>query len=203
MTDETPQRRSLTEDTAVGVEDSAALRAVANPIRMRILGTLRVDGVQTVGSISSRIKEASGVVSYHLGQLARAGFVERVESPDGDRRKSWWKACQNAIRLDASGVRREGGGAEAMDLFRRSVALSYEMAYERYLDQIPALPRIWVDNCTSDDHVLNLNVSEMKEMIGELNEVIRKWEKIGAERPGDGDDAKHVALILQVFRWVP
>ncbi|WP_055426946.1 winged helix-turn-helix domain-containing protein [Bifidobacterium aesculapii] len=203
MTDETPQRHALLEDTAVKVADSAALRAVANPVRMRILGTLRVDGVQTVGSISGRIGEAPGVVSYHLGQLARAGFVEKVESPDGDRRKSWWRACQDAIRPDVPASRSDRAGADAMDLFRRSAAVSYEMAYERYLDRVPDLPREWVDNCTSDDHVLNLNVSEMKEMIGELNEVIRRWEQVGAGRADGGNDAERVALVLQVFRWMP
>ena len=31
-----------------------------------------------------------------------------------------------------------------MDLFRRSAALSYEMAYERFLDRLPELPREWL-----------------------------------------------------------
>lgn len=89
-----------------------------------------------------------------------------------------------------------------MDLFRRSAALSYEMAYERFLDKLPELPREWVDSCTSDDHVLNLTAEEMRLMIEELNEVVRRWQ-IKAGMHGDDElGVEPVALILQAFRWV-
>ena len=160
MTDVTPNEARMPEDAAVTVTSADTLRAMASPIRMRILGTLRVNGEQTVGSIGEQLGEAPGVISYHLGQLAGAGLVEKVKSPDGDRRKSWWSACQSAIRLGRSGERGEAEEAKAMDLFRRSAALSYEMAYERFLDRLPELPREWADSCTSDDHVLNLTAEE-------------------------------------------
>ena len=134
MTDVTPNEARMPEDAAVTVTNADTLRAMASPIRMRILGTLRVNGEQTVGSISEQLGEAPGAISYHLGQLAHAGLVKKVESPDGDRRKSWWKACQSAIRLGNSEEKNGADKAKAMDLFRRSAALSYEMAYERFLD---------------------------------------------------------------------
>ena len=102
MTDMTPNEARMPEDAAVTVTNADTLRAMASPIRMRILGTLRVNGEQTVGSISEQLGEAPGAISYHLGQLARVGLVEKVRSPDGDRRKSWWKACQTAVRLGNS-----------------------------------------------------------------------------------------------------
>lgn len=102
MTDVTPNEARMPEDAAVTVTNADTLRAMASPIRMRILGTLRVNGEQTVGSISEQLGEAPGAISYHLGQLARVGLVEKVRSPDGDRRKSWWKACQTAVRLGNS-----------------------------------------------------------------------------------------------------
>ena len=98
MNDTNSNEGQLPEDAAVTVTSADTLRAMASPIRMRILGTLRVNGEQTVGSISEQLGEAPGAISYHLGQLAHAGLVKKVESPDGDRRKSWWKACQSAIR---------------------------------------------------------------------------------------------------------
>ncbi len=130
MTDVTPNEARMPEDAAVTVTNADTLRAMASPIRMRILGTLRVNGEQTVGSISEQLGEAPGAISYHLGQLARVGLVEKVRSPDGDRRKSWWKACQTAVRLGNSEEKNSADKAKAMDLFRRSAALSYEMAYE-------------------------------------------------------------------------
>lgn len=202
MNDTNSNEGQLPEDAAVTVTNADTLRAMASPIRMRILGTLRVNGEQTVGSIGEQLGEAPGVISYHLGQLAGAGLVEKVKSPDGDRRKRWWRACQSAIRLGRSGERGEAEEAKAMDLFRRSAALSYEMAYERFLDKLPELPREWVDSCTSDDHVLNLTAEEMRLMIEELNEVVRRWQ-IKAGMHGDDElGVEPVALILQAFRWV-
>ena len=202
MTETIPDEARLTEDAAVTVTNANTLRAMASPIRMRILGTLRVNGEQTVGSISEQLGEAPGVISYHLGQLSGAGLVEKVKSPDGDRRKSWWKACQSAIRLGRSGEKGEVEDAKAVDLFRRSAALSYEMAYERFLDKLPELPQEWADSCTSDDHVLNLTAEEMRLMVEELNEVIHRW-RIKADMHGDdGADIRPIALILQAFRWI-
>lgn len=154
------------------------------------------------GSISEQLGEAPGAISYHLGQLAHAGLVKKVESPDGDRRKSWWKACQSAIRLGRPEEKNGTDESKAMDLFRRSAALSYEMAYERFLDRLPELPREWADSCTSDDHVLNLTAEETSSMIEELNEVVRRWQ-IKAGMHGDDElGVEPVALILQAFRWV-
>lgn len=116
MTDVTPNEARMPEDAAVTVTNADTLRAMASPIRMRILGTLRVNGEQTVGSISEQLGEAPGAISYHLGQLARVGLVEKVRSPDGDRRKSWWKACQTAVRLGNSEEKNSADKAKAMDL---------------------------------------------------------------------------------------
>ena len=77
MTDVTPNEARMPEDAAVTVTSADTLRAMASPIRMRILGTLRVNGEQTVGSISEQLGEAPGAISYHLGQLAHAGLVQK------------------------------------------------------------------------------------------------------------------------------
>lgn len=201
MTDTIPDEARLPEDAAVTVTNADTLRAMASPIRMRILGTLRVNGEQTVGNISEQLGEAPGAISYHLGQLAGAGLVEKVKSPDGDRRKSWWKACQSAIRLEGSGEKNGADNAKAMDMFRRSTALSYEMAYERFLDKLPELPREWADACTSDDHVLRLTAEEMSSMLEELNEVVRRWQIKAGVHGDDEPGVEPVALILQAFRW--
>lgn len=47
MTDMTPNEARMPEDAAVTVTSADTLRAMASPIRMRILGTLRVNGEQT------------------------------------------------------------------------------------------------------------------------------------------------------------
>lgn len=202
MADETTNSAELPEDSAVTITDADALQAMASPIRMRILGVLRVKGAQTVGMIGGQLGEAPGAISYHLGQLSRAGLAEKVESPDKDRRKSWWRACQSAIRLGDT-KNDDEAGSKAADMFRRSAALSYEMAYERFLDRMPELPKEWTDACTSDDHVLRMTPEEMRAMVDDLNEVIRRWQLRTEQHDEDEREAETVAVTLQAFRWMP
>ncbi|OZG48734.1 winged helix-turn-helix domain-containing protein [Bombiscardovia coagulans] len=192
----------LTNNTET-VTNAGMLRAMASPIRMRILGVLRIHGEQTVGQISEQIHEAPGSVSYHLGRLADAGLAQEVESSDSDRRKSWWRACQSSIYIDGSNAVNAGDKDEAVDLFRRSAALSYEMAYERFLDTVPKLPAEWVAACTSEDHVLQLTVEEMRLMLSELADVISRWKVKAQEGKKNDSDARTVALVLQAYRWIP
>ena len=73
MTETIPDEARLTEDAAVTVTNANTLRAMASPIRMRILGTLRVNGEQTVGSISERLGEAPGGHQLPLGAARTCG----------------------------------------------------------------------------------------------------------------------------------
>ena len=51
------------------VSDIATLKALSNPVRMRILGLLRNGGKRTVGQISAQTGIAPGSASYHLQKL--------------------------------------------------------------------------------------------------------------------------------------
>ena len=73
MTDATPSETRMPKDAAVTVTNADALRAMASPIRMRILGTLRVNGEQTVGNISEQLGEAPGGHQLSLGAACTCG----------------------------------------------------------------------------------------------------------------------------------
>ena len=60
------------------VSDIATLKALSNPVRMRILGLLRNGGKRTVGQISAQTGIAPGSASYHLQKLEEAGLVARA-----------------------------------------------------------------------------------------------------------------------------
>lgn len=69
MNDTNSNEGQMPEDAAVTVTNADTLRAMASPIRMRILGTLRVNGEQTVGSISEQLGEAPGPSAITWGSL--------------------------------------------------------------------------------------------------------------------------------------
>lgn len=203
------EQRMKVDDGPAPAESEEALKCMAHPARMRLLGALRVGGVQTVGELSAATGEAPGAVSYHLAQLAKVGLVAKAASPDGDKRKSYWKSCHHATNIQP-----DSADADVIDAFSRTAALTYQMAYERFLDVLPTLPQEWAQTCGANDRVLRLTAEETRAMVEDLNVVMHKWEQLSdahraaAER-GTGAVAdketavEPVAVVQQVFRWVP
>ncbi len=203
------EQRMKVDDGPAPAESEEALKCMAHPARMRLLGALRVGGVQTVGELSAATGEAPGAVSYHLAQLAKVGLVEKAASPDGDKRKSYWKSCHHATN-----VQPDSADADVIDAFSRTAALTYQMAYERFLDVLPTLQQEWAQTCGASDRVLRLTAEETRAMVDDLNAVMHKWEQLsdarraaagrGTGAAADDDGAiEPVAVVQQVFRWVP
>ena len=203
------EQRMKVDDGPAPAESEEALKCMAHPARMRLLGALRVGGVQTVGELSAATGEAPGAVSYHLAQLAKVGLVAKAASPDGDKRKSYWKSCHHATN-----VQPDSADADVIDAFSRTAALTYQMAYERCLDVLPTLPQEWAQTCGANDRVLRLTAEETRAMVEDLNAVMHKWEQLSDARraaAGRGTGAaadketavEPVAVVQQVFRWVP
>ena len=203
------EQRMKVDDGPAPAESEEALKCMAHPARMRLLGALRVGGVQTVWELSAATGEAPGAVSYHLAQLAKVGLVAKAASPDGDKRKSYWKSCHHATN-----VQPDSADADVIDAFSRTAALTYQMAYERFLDVLPTLPQEWAQTCGANDRVLRLTAEETRAMVEDLNAVMHKWEQLSDARraaAGRGTGAaadketavEPVAVVQQVFRWVP
>src|SRR3954451_16877902 len=61
------------------------MRALANPLRYRILGHLMEHGPQTASQCAEVVGATPSNCSYHLRELARYGLVERVDAGAGRR----------------------------------------------------------------------------------------------------------------------
>ena len=71
--------------------DSRRLRALAHPLRMRLLAALRLFGPATATELARRLDTNSGQTSYHLRQLAEVGLIE--DDPDhSTARDRYWRA---------------------------------------------------------------------------------------------------------------
>ena len=75
-------------ERVVRLTDPMALRGYAHPVRMKLVGLLRLEGPQTATQAAEKIGESVPSCSFHLRQLAKYGLVERVPGADG-REKPW------------------------------------------------------------------------------------------------------------------
>lgn len=82
--------------TDVKVLDGPSLRALAHPLRMRLLAELRYHGPATATRLGERLGESSGATSYHLRVLAAHGFVIDETAAHGGRgRERWWRSAHD------------------------------------------------------------------------------------------------------------
>jgi DNA-binding transcriptional ArsR family regulator len=82
------------------VQTPEALKAVAHPVRQRILLRLAVLGHARAADLAQDIGEPANSVSFHLRTLARAGMV--VEAPEHarDRRDRVWRNVARSYQVD-------------------------------------------------------------------------------------------------------
>lgn len=68
--------------------DARTLRALAHPLRLRLLAVAASEGTITTTSASERTGESSGNCSFHLRLLAKYGFLESARGRD-QRERPW------------------------------------------------------------------------------------------------------------------
>ncbi|MEO7981750.1 MAG: winged helix-turn-helix domain-containing protein [Sporichthyaceae bacterium] len=105
-------------DRFLDVSDPLALRALAHPLRVRLLRLVREHRPVTNAELAALVGESTANVSYHLSVLARHGFVEPDPTPGATRRHKPWRTTYDRMRMHSAGVgttplESPGGGALA------------------------------------------------------------------------------------------
>jgi len=186
-----------TPDESVIVLDARAMRGIAHPLRVRLLGELRLHGPSTATRLGERLGQSSGATSYHLRQLAAYGFVEEELRAGG--RERWWRAAHRMTRvrladLDAETAELAGGW------LRQVVAFDAERAV-RAIDELPLLPAPWQGATAFVDVLFRLNAEEAQRLKDEIVAVLAKYRLDRPDAPVDAPaDAAPMMAIFQLFR---
>src|SRR5439155_19374639 len=149
--------------------DARTLKAIAHPLRMRMLGILRMEGPATATSLAARLGESSGTTSWHLRQLAEHGFIE--EDPErGNRRDRWWRAAHEFTRVRSEEFLDDPENAGAAAAFLYEAATIYHRNLTNYVSQLPTWGREWVRAADVSDYQLALTPPELAELKRKLHE---------------------------------
>ena len=180
----------------VQLHDAGPMRAMAHPVRLRILGMLRVDGPATVGMLAERTGEAAGSVSYHVATLAKHGFVEPAPELARDRRERWWRAAHEVTSWQTAEFLGDPERHAASDALRRSVLDTYHRELVEALEAEATLEPEWIAASDSSDGAARLTLEEFRELAADLAAVREKWRGRGRE-PRKG--TRTVRWITHVF----
>jgi DNA-binding transcriptional ArsR family regulator len=189
-------------EPAVQVTDVRALRALAHPLRSRLLGRLRLDGPATASQLGRIFGESSGSTSYHLRQLAAYGFVEEVEG-QGTARERWWRARHRMTSWQASEVLGQEGGAEVQDEMTRLQIDGHARVLEAWHAQKAELGPAWNEAASLSDYGLRLRPDQARALARELEAVADRWiAEHPADRPAEGAELVSVLLsVVPLTEW--
>ncbi|GAA1935784.1 winged helix-turn-helix domain-containing protein [Kitasatospora viridis] len=180
-----------TDDFSRVVLDAKGLKALAHPVRVRLLALLRRNGPSTATRLATELDLNSGATSYHLRQLAAAGFVAE-DTERGNARDRWWRAVYQATRLDDN----ELANSEDGQAFLQSVLALHTQRARRTINELPTMASPWRETFDLSDWSLRLTPEEAHRLNAELAEVVGRYRRhdAGAEGPAG---TERVALIIQ------
>ena len=161
------------------IQDAKVLRAMAHPLRLRLIGALRKDGPATASDLARRLGESSGMTSYHLRQLARYGFVEE-ERQEG--RKRYWRALDEGTEwsIDTD----DTAFVEASSALGGELVAEYSRWLRRWYAETPDWDRPWRAAAEGMDQWFELTPEELRSLSDEVREVLARYEDRRAPRDG-------------------
>jgi DNA-binding transcriptional ArsR family regulator len=150
------------------VPDVTALKALAHPMRLRMLGMLRIDGPATATQLATRLGLNSGATSYHLRQLAQYGFIE--DAPGPSRRDRWWRASHELTSVPAAETE---GETFDMDVAFTQAILSLQVSLmQKAVEEYAELPLAWRKASTASDIVIPLTSEKAEALTKRLSDIV-------------------------------
>jgi DNA-binding transcriptional ArsR family regulator len=193
------------DQPAVQVTDVRALRALAHPLRNRLLAHLRLHGPATSSGLARAVGESRGATSYHLRRLAAYGFVEEVEGR-GTQRERWWRARHRVTSWHAADLA-ASEGAEAVEAVEAEMTRLQIDQHARVLDawhaQQALLPREWAEAVSIGDYALRMRPDQARALADELAAVVARWlVDCPTEVPAEGSELVFVLTdVVPVREW--
>lgn len=171
------------------------LRGIAHPVRVRLLGLLRIEGPSTATRLAERLGLNNGATSYHLRQLELYGFVVE-DKGRGNARERWWCAAHHRTSFESAALL-NGEAGELAETYLSSVAAAYAEATQRAIEERQALPAQWRGLEMLSDLTLRLTPDEVQQLMGEVLEAAARYRPDDDENPPA--DSAPVRFQVQAF----
>jgi len=151
--------------------DPSALKALAHPMRLRMLGLLRIEGPATASGLAQRLGLNSGATSYHLRQLALHGFIEE-DVGRGSQRDRWWRARHETTHYLAKDA--EGDALDVGLAFERA-ALNWQFQQmQSSLEVYPELAPAWRKASTASDYTMVLSAEAATTLVERIQALLQE-----------------------------
>jgi DNA-binding transcriptional ArsR family regulator len=172
------------------IDDPAALKALAHPLRVALLTHLLATGPSTASECAAAVGSTASNLSWHLRQLAAHGFVERADATDGRERP--WRATEVGFAL---------GGDESDPATRtqQEALMALQLDQEQrlaqaFLDRRKELSPAWRAASTVHGYSLNATAAEIEALLARIDKMLRPYLVPVREDTPDGARTVHVGV---------
>jgi len=172
------------------------MRALAHPVRMRILELL-AQAPSTATKLAEEIGDSSGSTSYHLRALAKAGLIEEDEER-GRGRERWWRRRPPKFLQIPTGAEDDEGRALETQMWGTMVERDDE-ALQHFFPNLPELDAEWRRAATIANWNAWLTPDEVVGLAERLAEVVIQYrDEAARNRPG----ARRVFVSFRALPWI-
>jgi predicted ArsR family transcriptional regulator len=174
------------------ISDPKELRALAHPLRMRLIQLIAQEGKLTATQCAAAVGESVANCSYHLNMLAKYDYLEQAEGGQG-REKPWQVVHEGHSWTNVSSDPEAAQAADAASNAFLDFAL--DKIRERYRTG-NLEPDEWRDAIGFSDSSEYLSPAELLAMRTEIEEIMRRYKERRDDPSKRPADARPVYLFL-------
>jgi DNA-binding transcriptional ArsR family regulator len=180
-----------TERRTRQVTDPLAMRALAHPLRLRLLRLVRDRHPVTGAELAAVVGESSASVSYHLSILARHGFIEPDPAAAQSRRHKPWRATYESDSVVAGAT--TGPIAETAEgALLLAMLTEGRREVDTFLARHQDLPQAWRETAAFLSSSVVLLPAEVDEVADAVRALLDRYDRRGA--PDLPADARRVSV---------
>jgi DNA-binding transcriptional ArsR family regulator len=179
------------------LNDPRVLRALAHPVRGRILDEIEASGPVRAADIARELGIPANQASFHLRQLAKYGLVEEAPEEARDKRDRVWRStAPDGYTVRLGQLEKAPGGRAAVEVFRQNKKAWGHHVIERSFDTAhPEGSGVF----SFADHALKLTDEEAAQLFHEVDALVETW---GARTRGR-DPERRTYLLMSLVQPYP
>lgn len=171
------------------------VRVLAHPLRMRLVGALRVKGPATATTLAELLHTNTGATSYHLRQLAEVGLV--VEAPDlASGRQRWWRAAHDVTNWEPTDFDDDPDARAAIEWIQGDQVRHLVEHAERWFARQHEWSVAWRDALGMGDIFMTMSPARLEQLKTEMWELLERHRE---ESDADAPDAEQVQVFVAAY----
>lgn len=186
-----------TRRASTPVHDPRVLRAIAHPVRNRILTELTATGPARAADLAKDLGIPANQASFHLRQLAKYGIVQDAPEAARDRRDRVWKVtAEGGYTINLRELEAEPTTRAASAVWRSN--------FESWAHAVISAAMHTAGSSDGtvvkiSDSALRLTDEEAQTMAQELDDVVATW----ADRTRGRDPKRRTYLLMTALQPYP